>query len=212
MLAAPAPRAVLLALLTLTGACSLIPRARSEPTRFYTLSLPVPPHPSSGAPLRLGVGPIVFPSYLDQSQLVHRLADERVAYAPADRWAGPLRGQFERALVLRLMAELDTDDITTFPWWPRRPVDAAVKITLLSFETDASGMARLDALWKVTPGNECDSHGPRNIADSALGNRSPSASCTCHCKGRSQTAPGTLQAVRVLTDRITPRTAPSWKR
>jgi uncharacterized lipoprotein YmbA len=156
ILEAPVPSAVLLALLALTGACSLIPRARPEPTRFYTLSLPVPPHPINSAPLTLGVGPIAFPSYLDQSQLVHRLADERVAYAPADRWAGPLRGQFERALVLRLMAELDTDEITTFPWWPKRHVDAAVRITLLSFETDASGMARLDALWKVGPGNRDD--------------------------------------------------------
>jgi len=156
MLDASAPRAALLALLVLAGACSLIPKARPEPTRFYTLGLPVPPHPSSSAQFRLGVGPIVFPGYLDQSQLVHRLADERVAYAPTDRWAGTLRGQFERALVLRLMAELDTDEITTFPWWPRRPVDAAVKITLLAFETDASGMARLDALWKVGPGKGDD--------------------------------------------------------
>jgi uncharacterized protein len=157
MLDASAPRAALLALLVLAGACRLLPEARPEATRFYTLALIVPPHPSSsGASLRLGVGPISFPSYLDQSQLVHRLGDERVMYAPADRWAGPLRNQFERALVLRLMAELDTDEISTFPWWPGRHVDAAVRITLVAFETDDSGMARLDALWKVGPGNKDD--------------------------------------------------------
>jgi uncharacterized protein len=154
---APALRAVLLALLVLAGGCRLLPEARPEPTRFYTLALVVPPPPHGrAAPLALGLGPIVFPSYLDQSQLVRRLDDERVAYAPADRWAGPLRQQFERALVLRLMAALDTDDVSTFPWWHGRHIDAAVRLTLLAFEPDSNGTARLDALWKVTSGARDD--------------------------------------------------------
>jgi uncharacterized lipoprotein YmbA len=78
-----------------------------------------------------------------------RLADERVAYAPSDRWAGSLRTQFERALALRLMSQLDTTDVATFPWWPGRRVDAAVQLNVLAFEPDASKQARLDAIWKV---------------------------------------------------------------
>ena len=149
----PAAPAALVFLLVLGGACQLLPKPKPEPTRFYTLALTVPPQTRVGAaPLVVGLGPIAFPSYLDQAQLVRRLDDERIAYAPADRWAGPLRNQFERALALRLMGALDTDDVPTFPWWPGRRIDASVQLTLLAFESDSSGMARLDALWKVKGG------------------------------------------------------------
>lgn len=153
MLAVAARRATLALLLVLTSACGILPKARPEATRFYTLALPLPDRGRVGADaLALGLGPITFPGYLDQSQLVHRLDDERVAFAPAERWAASLRAQFERALALRLMVLLDTDDVATFPWWPGRRIDLTVEITVLAFETDASGQARLDALWKVKDG------------------------------------------------------------
>jgi uncharacterized protein len=153
MLDAGARRLVLVLLLVLGGACRLIPQARSEPTRFYTLPMPVPARAHIGAePFALGLGPITFPSYLDQAQFVTRIDEERVTFAPNDRWAGSLRNQFERALSLRLMGALDTDDVATFPWWPGRRLDASVQLSVLAFEPDASGQARLDALWKVKDG------------------------------------------------------------
>jgi uncharacterized lipoprotein YmbA len=154
MPAALVGRCGLVLLVALAGACRVLSAPRPESTRFYTLAQPVPPHPRSGAnTLVLGLGPITFPAYLDQSQqLVVRLDDERVSYASADRWASPLRVQFERALALRLMAALDTEHVTTFPWWPGRPIDRTVELTVVAFETDTTGYARLDALWSVKDG------------------------------------------------------------
>ncbi len=150
MPAALVGRCGLVLLVALAGACRILPAPRPEATRFYTLAQPVPPHPRSGAnALALGLGPITFPAYLDQSQLVMRLDDERVSYATADRWASPLRVQFERALALRLMAALDTEHVTTFPWWPGRRIDLTVELTVVAFEADTTGHARLDALWSV---------------------------------------------------------------
>lgn len=147
------PRAALVVLVVLGGACRLLSGPRAEATRFYTLALPaIPPTRIGAEPLALGLGPITFPGYLEQAQLVTRLDEERVVFAPADRWAGSLRAQFERALALRLMGALGTDDVTTFPWWPGRPIDVSVQLTVLAFEPDASGQARLDALWKVKDG------------------------------------------------------------
>ena len=60
--------------------------------------------------------------------------------------------QFERALALRLMDELGAQDVVLFPWWPGQRIDAAVELTVLAFETDADGMARLDAFWTMTRG------------------------------------------------------------
>ncbi len=144
-------RAALLALAVLAGACRLLPAASPEPTKFYTLALSVP-RPPSRQGIALGLGPISFPGYLDQPQLVRRLGDERVAYASSDRWAGPLRAQFERALALLLMTALDTDEVVTFPWWRSHRIDASVQVTLLAFEPDATGAARVEALWKVKRG------------------------------------------------------------
>jgi uncharacterized lipoprotein YmbA len=143
-------RAAVVLLLALVPGCRIIPEPRAEPTRFYTLTMPVPVRPHLGdESLALGLGPITFPGYLDQSQIVTRVDDERIRFAPAERWAGSLRHQFERALSLRLMDQLGTDDVATFPWWPGRRIDLAVALTVLAFEADASSQARLDALWKV---------------------------------------------------------------
>jgi uncharacterized lipoprotein YmbA len=132
------------------AACRIIPHPVPDRTQFYTLSAPVPPPAAFGAsPLAVGLGPIAFPGYLDQAQIVTRQDDERVRFAPADRWAGSLRQQFERSLALQLMTALGTDEVVVFPWWPGRRIDVAVQLTLLAFEADASGLARLDALWRV---------------------------------------------------------------
>ena len=145
------PRAILVLLLALGGACRLLSIPRAESTRFYTLALPALPRAGVGS-LALGLGPITFPGYLDQPQVVTRVDEERVVFAPNDRWAGSLRVQFERALTLRLMEALDTNDVAAFPWWPGRPIDVSVQLNVLAFEADASGQARLDALWKVKDG------------------------------------------------------------
>jgi uncharacterized lipoprotein YmbA len=151
MPAGPACLVTLAVLLALPSACRLLPTARPEATRFYTLSTPIPEQ-GLGDGLAVGLGPIHFPGYLDQAQLVTRVDGERIAFAPSERWAGSLRAQFERALSLRLMTLLDTNDVASFPWWPGRRIDATVEVTVLAFETDASGQARLDALWKVKDG------------------------------------------------------------
>jgi uncharacterized lipoprotein YmbA len=153
MHAARPRRVALLLLLVLVPACRIIPEAKPEGTRFYTLELPVPSGSGGGSqPLALGLGPVIIPGYLDQPQLVTRLDDERIAFSPGDRWAGSLRTQFERALALRLMSALGTDDISVFPWWHGHRIDLSVQLNVLAFEADSTGAARLDALWKVKSG------------------------------------------------------------
>lgn len=146
-------RVALLLLLALAPACRIIPEAKPEGTRFYTLVLPVPSGSGGGdESLALGLGPIILPGYLDQAQLVTRVDDERIAFSPNDRWAGSLRTQFERALSLRLMSALGTDNISVFPWWHGHRIDLSVQLNVLAFEPDSTGTVRLDALWKVKSG------------------------------------------------------------
>jgi uncharacterized lipoprotein YmbA len=93
---------------------------------------------------------VTFPGYLDQTSVVIRVDEERVALMPGARWASPPPRQFTRALSLRLMDELGATDVVAFPWWPNQRIDVAVALTVVAFEVDTAGMARLDALWKLT--------------------------------------------------------------
>lgn len=159
--------------LVLAGACRLLPAPRPEPAAFYTLGLPVPEARGfGGRSLVVGLGPIRLPGYLDQSPVVRRLDDERIALQPNARWASPLPKQFERALALRLMDAVGAQDVVLFPWWPGQRIDVAVEVTVLAFETDTDGMARLDAFWTLTHGrsNHAVGQGQVRVREQVEGN------------------------------------------
>jgi len=72
-------------------------------TRFYTLSstvaAPLAPHH-----LRIGLGPVGVPAYLEPPALATRVDANRLQYARLDRWASPLSVQVTRALAQDLGA------------------------------------------------------------------------------------------------------------
>jgi uncharacterized protein len=139
--------ALVLALAPL-AACGILGSPRPDITRFFTLSTPAP---ESGRPssLTIGMGPNIWPGYLDRPQIVTRLDDERIVLSPTERWAEPLRTQFERGLAYQLMGDLGTDEIVVFPWWPARRIDAVVEVKVRAFEANADGSAHVDAVWTV---------------------------------------------------------------
>jgi hypothetical protein len=168
-------RAAALPLLLVTlvaSACRILPQPRPEPPAFYTLGVPVPEWRGMGgrSPV-VGLGPIKLPGYLDQTAMVRRLDDERIAVLPNARWASSLPKQFERALALRLMDAVGAKDVVLFPWWPGQRIDVAFELTVLAFETDAAGVARLDAFWTVTRGrsNSAVGQGQARVREAVQG-------------------------------------------
>ena len=85
--------------------------------------------------------------------MVTRLDDERIVLSPTERWAEPLRTQFERGLAFQLMGDLGTDEVVVFPWWPSRQINAVVGVNVRAFEANADGSAHLDAVWTVKDGH-----------------------------------------------------------
>jgi uncharacterized lipoprotein YmbA len=130
------------------AACGILATARPDPTHFFTLSTPAPESGRMNS-LAIGMGPNTFPGYLDRPQMVTRLDDERIVLSPTDRWAEPLRTQFERGLSYQLMGDVGTDEVVVFPWWPGRRIDAVVEVNVRAFEANADGSAHLDAVWTV---------------------------------------------------------------
>jgi uncharacterized lipoprotein YmbA len=151
MLARRLPRGtlpVVVALAAIAG-CGLLASPRPDNTRFYTLATPAPEGGRDSSSLAVGLGPNTWPGYLDRPQLVTRLDDERILLAASERWAEPLRTQFERGLSYHLMSVLGTDDVVVFPWWPARHIDVIVEVNVRAFEAASDGFAHLDALWTV---------------------------------------------------------------
>ena len=116
-------------------------------TRFYTLSS------SPGAPLaprhlRVGLGPVGIPGYLEAPAIATRVDPNRLQYARFDRWASPLSAQVTHALAQDLGAA-GAILVVPYPWFPSTSIDVVVRVNLLVFETDAGGIAHLDAEWSL---------------------------------------------------------------
>jgi uncharacterized lipoprotein YmbA len=116
-------------------------------SRFYTLSVAAGA-PLARQPLRVGLGPIVVPAYLDAPTLATRVDPNRIEYARFDRWAVPLATEVRRVLAEDLGAAR-TISVVPYPWYSSTALDAVVRVDLLAFESDTSGTAHLDAAWSI---------------------------------------------------------------
>lgn len=132
----------------LTASC-----ASSPPSRFYTLTpLPEAAQRSveiSGGALAIGIGPVVFPQFLDRPQLVVRDGANRLALEEFNRWGGTVQDDFLRVWGENLAYLLDTSRILIFPSESRMPLDFRVTAEVVSFEGRADAEAVLKVRWSV---------------------------------------------------------------
>ncbi len=136
-----------LAMMTLIG-CSA-----SQPTQFYTLSsIDLASQPSNEKPMRLGIGPVYLPAYLDRPQVVTRSGANRMNVSEFDQWAEPLETTFQRVLTENLSHRLDTDRIATLPARRNVSLDRQVEVEVTRFDADKTGQVVLDARWRIFDG------------------------------------------------------------
>jgi uncharacterized lipoprotein YmbA len=135
-------------LLILLSSC-----ARSGPSRFYLLNtLDSEPETSTGAgkaPLRIGIGQIYIPDYLDRSDIVVRKSQNRLELAEFDKWAGSLKHDLPRVLAENLSRLLQTDHVYLFPWSSAVSVDYLISADFFRLDTDDGGNTVLKARWAI---------------------------------------------------------------
>lgn len=132
---------------------ALVGCSSSQPTQFYTLStLDTAAKPVSGKPMRLGVGPIYMPAYLDRPQVVTRAGANKMNVAEFNQWAEPLETTFQRALTENLSHRLKTDRIAMLPARRDTPLDHQVEVEVTRFDADETGQVVLDARWRIFDG------------------------------------------------------------
>jgi uncharacterized lipoprotein YmbA len=139
-----------LAILALT---TMIGCSASQPTQFYTLSgVNSASEPVDGKSMRLGVGPVYLPAYLDRPQVVTRNGANQMAVAEFEQWAEPLETTVQRVLTENLSQRLATDRVATLPARRDVPLDHQVEVEVTRFDADETGQVVLDARWRIFDG------------------------------------------------------------
>ena len=127
--------------------------ASTAPSSFYTLT-PLSEAANRQIPLSdrgvsLGVGPVVFPDFLDRPQIVARTSPNRLEIDEFHRWGGALQDDFLRVLGENLAHLLKTGRVLVYPAEVRFPVDFRIIADVVRFEGSADGMAVLKVRWAV---------------------------------------------------------------
>ena len=131
---------------------------RSQPTKFYLLQ--AIPSPQTGEMVtasegvRIGIGPIQLPEYLDRPQIVTRIGENEHQLDEFNQWAENLTFSIARVLGENLSILLSTDNIFLFPWKGSTQIDYQVKVGVIRFSGTPGGNAVLDVLWTIYKGND----------------------------------------------------------
>jgi uncharacterized protein len=125
------------------------------PIVYYTLD-PLPLNEAPIAPpveapgLRIGLGPVDLPTYLDRTQIVTRSGDHTLAVNDFDRWAGPLDEEIQRLLVVSLGQALPGAEVLSYPWDRRQEPTHQVRLTIQRFDGQRGDRVHLRGVWYLT--------------------------------------------------------------
>lgn len=135
----------------LIGAC-----APKPPPDFYLLNTAAPTSPPGFEQgVRVGVGPVKTPSYLDRNQIVSRESGTKLRLSEQSQWAEPMKAGLTRVLLVNLGLELDSNRIYALPMRQRRSLDYQIPIDVLRFD-GTLGTGRevvLGARWMLLSGD-----------------------------------------------------------
>lgn len=131
----------------------LLPGCAARPeTRLYLLAGMEPEAPAAGGTgetMVIGLGPVTLPDYLDRSQIVFRVSENRLAAADSHRWAEPLAGNVVRVLAENLAAQLHPSRILAYPWPRSEAPGYQVRVEVLRFDAGPDDAVHLIANWSV---------------------------------------------------------------
>ena len=117
----------------------------SQSTAFYLLEPTVHFETSEVPKSVIVLAPIRLAHYLDRSQIVTALGDNRYHVSEFHRWAETLDHNIHRVLQQDLARLLPADVVSQ-----ANDETLRLSVTILSFHVDAEGQARLSAQWQLS--------------------------------------------------------------
>jgi len=124
-----------------------------EPTRLYQLMPGEQPAAGSAAGdggLRLAVGPVRIPDYLDRPQIVTRVSRNELQLAEFDYWAEPLSSNIQAVLAQNLLASPGVGEVRCQPQARAFQADCRVDLCIVRFEGQPEGTCLLEAEWVLS--------------------------------------------------------------
>ncbi len=127
---------------------------KSPPSRFYMLSGVQEPGAAEAvgkdlSDVRIGLGSINFPAYLDRQQIVSRISPSEVRLAEFDRRAEPLTVNFGEVFRENLAVLLHTEFIIMHPWTRTANIDFRIVVDVSRFDAQPGANATLIARWAI---------------------------------------------------------------
>lgn len=142
-------------LLLFISGCSF--GGKSNPAQFYVLDAKLEEATKSDlSSLRIGVGPIVIPGYIDRPQIVTKTETAEVHLAEFNRWAEPMGEMFTRTLSENITATTGSHHVYSYPWTSAVETDYRITAKVIKFENNSNGDALLSVHWLLR--NETDNN------------------------------------------------------
>jgi uncharacterized lipoprotein YmbA len=137
----------------LLGAALAAGCASTPPSSFYLLT-PIQEAFSrdvdlSGGSISVGIGPVIFPQFLDRPQIVVRGGSNRLELNEFHRWGGTVQDDFLRVWGENLAHLLGSSRIVIFPTEARMPIDFRITAEVVSFAAQPDGEVVLKVRWAV---------------------------------------------------------------
>jgi len=141
------------ALIAGLGGALLAGCATTPPSSFYTLT---PIEAAAGREtdigdggIAVGIGPVVFPQFLDRPQIVVRGSPNRLELNEFHRWGGTVQDDFLRVWGENLAHLLGSSRIVIFPTESRMAIDFRITAEVVSFAAQPDGQVVLKVRWAV---------------------------------------------------------------
>jgi uncharacterized lipoprotein YmbA len=100
--------------------------------------------------ITIGIGSIEFSDYLMRPEIVSFKGNNELNVDQFNRWAEPLKENFERVLVENLSSLIPTNRIYIFPWQEEEPNSFQITIMVNEFGMRSDSSVVLDARWSVS--------------------------------------------------------------
>lgn len=128
---------------------------KSNPSHFYMLDPKIEStNIQNMDDIRMRVGPITIPGYIDRPQIVTKTETAEVHLSEFDRWAEPMGSMFTRTLAHNIKILTGSHQIHSHPGPPNSVFDYQIIASVMNFENNENGDALLIVHWKLINKNE----------------------------------------------------------
>jgi uncharacterized lipoprotein YmbA len=150
--------AVLALMLVLAGCTVLAPQ--KDETRFFVLmpvqdgAVSIPARSGASQPLTIGLGPITIPAYVNRPEVVTRMSNSELKVSDTDRWGEHLDTNVAHVLASDLSGQLGTQQILSYPWPAKTPIDYSISVAFQRLERTADDHVVIEANWTIRGGKD----------------------------------------------------------